>query len=140
MAREERSDAASRISRVLVLVTRPEDDTELPDQALVIVEEGVPCVRVVLDIMVDLMSLACTLQPRRRALQRPVPTAKARDHRTGTTQDRIDVVRDLAVVRRCCRKAVAGRQKDRKTACRAEADDPNLAGAILASLQPLPHG
>src|SRR3979411_1444456 len=41
-ARAERPDAASRISGVLVLVTRPYDDTEHPDQALMIVEEGVP--------------------------------------------------------------------------------------------------
>ena len=134
MAREERSDAASRICRVLVFVTRPQDDTEHPDQALVIVEEGVPGVRVLFDILVDLMPLECTFQPRRRALQRPVATAKARDHRTGTVQDRIDVVRDLPVVRRYRRKAVAGRQKDRKTACRAEADNPDPARAILAAL------
>src|SRR6266704_6015112 len=106
MAREERSDAASRICRVLVFVTRPQDDTEHPDKALVIVEEGVPGVVVLFDIMVDLMPLECTFQPRRRTLQRPVATANARDHRTGTVQDRIDGVRDLSVVRRYRRKAV----------------------------------
>jgi hypothetical protein len=68
MAREERSDAASRISRVLAFVTRPQDDTEHPDQALVIVEERVPGVRVLFDIMVDLTPLECTFQPRSRAL------------------------------------------------------------------------
>ena len=46
MAREDRQDAPSRIGRVLVFVPRPYDDTEHPDQALVIVEEGVPGVRV----------------------------------------------------------------------------------------------
>ena len=110
MAREECPDAASRIGCVLVFVTSPHDDTEQPDQALVIVEEGVPGVWVFFDIMVDLMLLECTFQPRRRALERPVATTEARDHRTGTIQDRIDVARDLAVVRRYCRKAVARRQ------------------------------
>src|SRR5580700_5974130 len=140
MARKERPDTASRVSRVLLFVTRPYDDTEHPDQALVIVEEGVPGVRIFFDIMVDLAPLECAIQPRRRALQRPVATAEARDHRTGAIQDRIDVVRDLAVVRGYCRKAAAGRQEDRKSACRAEADDPDLAGAILAAFQPLPNG
>jgi hypothetical protein len=37
MAREERLDAASRISRVLVFVSRPYDDTKHPYQALVII-------------------------------------------------------------------------------------------------------
>ena len=140
MAREERPDAASRVGRVLLFVTRPYDDTEHSDQALVIVEEGVPGVPIFFDIMVDLAPFECAIQPRRRALQRPVATAEARDHRTGAIQDRIDVVRDLAVVRGYCRKAVAGRQKDRKTACRAEADDPDLAGEILAAFQPLSDG
>jgi hypothetical protein len=54
MAREERADAASRVSRVLLFVTRPYDDTEHSDQALVTVEEGVPGVRIFFDIMVDL--------------------------------------------------------------------------------------
>ena len=46
MPREEPPDAVSCVSRVLFLVTCPYDDTEHPDQALVIVEEGVPGVRV----------------------------------------------------------------------------------------------
>ena len=90
MAREERPDAASRVSRVLFFVTRPYDGTEHPDQqALVIVEEGVPGVRIFFDVMFDLTPLECAIQPRRRALQRPVATAEARDHRTGAIQDRI---------------------------------------------------
>src|SRR5712671_2383823 len=104
MTPEERPDSAPRIGRVLVLVTRPDDDTEYPDQALVIVEEGGPGVRILFDIMVDLMPPERSIQPRRRALQRPVATAKARDNRTGAIQDRINVIRDLAVVRRYCRK------------------------------------
>jgi hypothetical protein len=89
MAREERPDAASRVSRVPLFVTRPYDDTEHSDQALVIVEEGVPGVRIFFDVMFDLTPLECAIQPRRRALQRPVATAEARDHRTGAIQDRI---------------------------------------------------
>ena len=89
MAREERPDAASRVSRVPLFVTRPHDDTEHSDQALVIVEEGVPGVRIFFDVMFDLTPLECAIQPRRRALQRPVATAEARDHRTGAIQDRI---------------------------------------------------
>jgi hypothetical protein len=33
----------------------------------------------------------------RRALRRPVVTSNARDHRTGTIQDRVDVIRDVTV-------------------------------------------
>lgn len=140
MAREECLDAASRISRVLVFVGRPYRNTKHTDQALVIVEEGVPGVRVFLDIMVDLMPCESNFQSRRRALQPPIATAEARDHRTGTFEDRIDIVRQRAIVRGYCRIAVAGRQHDCKTACHAEADDPGLAGAILSALQPLPDG
>jgi hypothetical protein len=68
MAREECPDTASRVSRVLVFVTRPYDDTEYPDQAPVIVEEGMTGVRVLFHIMVDLVPLERVVQPRRRAL------------------------------------------------------------------------
>src|ERR1700747_3842133 len=131
MAREERPDAGSRLSCILVFVTRPYDDTEHSDQPLVFVEEGMTGVRVFLDVMLDLASLECAFQPRRRALERPVAAAEARDHRTGAVQDRIDVVRDVAVVRGECRKAVAGREQDRKIGGRAEADDPGFPGAVV---------
>jgi hypothetical protein len=137
IACEERLDAASRISRVVVFVTRSYRSTEHPDQALMVVEEGMPSVGVLFDIMVDLTPRESAFQPRGRALQCPVATAKARDHWTGTIQDRIDVVRDPAVFRRYCQIAVAGRQQDRKTACRAEAGDADLARVILSILQPL---
>ena len=39
MASEERADTGSRVSRLLVFVARPYDNTEYPDQSLVIVEE-----------------------------------------------------------------------------------------------------
>lgn len=68
MTREECPDAASRIGRVLFFVTRPYDDTEHPDQAFVIVEEGMTGVRVLFHIMVDLVPLECAVQSRRRAL------------------------------------------------------------------------
>jgi len=132
MAREDRPDAASRIGRVLVFVTRPYDDTEHPDQALVIVEEGVPGVRVFFDIMVDLASLECAIQPRRRALQHPVAAAEARDHRAGAIQDRINVVGSL-------RHSSGLLPPEGSQNRRAEADDPDLARAILAAFQSVPH-
>lgn len=71
----------------------------------------------------------------------PRDDAVARDHRAGAIRDRIDVIRDLAVVRGYCRKAIARCcQKNRETACRAKADDPGLAGAFLEAFQPLPRG
>src|ERR1700757_884254 len=109
MSREERPDACSRPSCVLVFVTRPYDDTEHTDQPLVFVEKGMTGVRVLLDVMLDLAPLECAFQPRRRALERPVAAAEARDDRTSAVQDRIDVVRDAAVVRSDCGKAMAGR-------------------------------
>src|SRR5246127_735976 len=140
MLREERPDAGSRVSYVIAFVTRTYDDTEHPDQALVFVEEGMPGIRIFLHVMLDLVPLERALQPRGGALKRPVAAAEARDHRTGAVQDPIDVVRGVAVVRSDCRKAVAGREQDRKIAGRAEADDPGFAGAVLAAFQPLPHG
>jgi hypothetical protein len=53
MSREERPDAVSCVSRVLVFVTCPYDDTEHPDQALVFVEEGMSGVRIFLDVMLN---------------------------------------------------------------------------------------
>src|SRR4029077_14016633 len=107
MAREERPDTGSRVRGILVFVTRTYDDAEHPDQALVFVEEGMPGIRIFLHVMLDLVPLERALQPRGGALERPVAAAEARDHRTGAVQDRIDVVRDVAVVRSDCRKAVA---------------------------------
>ena len=77
MSREERPDAGSRVSCVLVFVTRPYDDTEHSDQPLVFVEEGMTGVRVFLDVMLDLASLECAFQPRRRAFERPVEIGRA---------------------------------------------------------------
>ena len=72
MACEECTDTASSVSRVLVFVTRPYDDAEHPDQALVFVEEGMPSVRVFLDVMLDVVPLKRAFQPCRPALYRPV--------------------------------------------------------------------
>ena len=79
MARKERPDAGSRVSCVLVFVTRPYDDTEHTDQALVFVEEGMPSVRIFLHVMLDLVPLERAFQPRRGAPERPVATAEAPD-------------------------------------------------------------
>jgi hypothetical protein len=57
MACEECPDAGSRVSRVLFLVTRPYDDTEHPDQALVFVEERMSGARIFLDVMLDVVPL-----------------------------------------------------------------------------------
>src|SRR5260370_38741348 len=57
MPREERPDAVSCVSRVLVFVTSPYDDTEHPDQALAFVEAGLSGVRRCLEVMVDFVPL-----------------------------------------------------------------------------------
>ena len=62
-----------------------------------IVEEQVPGVRVLFDNVVNLVPFECAIQPRCRALRCPVAISEARDHRTGTIQDRVDVIRDVAV-------------------------------------------
>jgi hypothetical protein len=140
MASKERQDAAARVSRVLLFVTGPHHDTEHPNEALVIIEKGMPSVRIFFDIMLDLAQFERAVQPRRCTPQRPVAAAVARDHRARAIEDRIDVIRNRAVVRGYCRKAIACCQKDRETACRAEVNDPGLAGAILEAFQPLPRG
>jgi hypothetical protein len=100
-----------------------------------------PRARIFFDIMLDLSLFECIFQPCRGTFwNHPVAAAEARDHRTRAIQERIDVVRDMAVVRGYCRKSVADRQKDRKSSARTEADDPRLAGTVLAVYQPLPYG
>ena len=84
MVREERPDAASRIIRVLVLVARPYDDTEHPDQTLVFVHEGMLGVGVFLDVMLDVVSLERAFQ-----LRRPAPLSTSRGRRSSQPPDRL---------------------------------------------------
>ena len=97
-----------------------------------------PRIRVLFNVMIDPMPLKCTFQACRRAPQRPVATAEARYHWTSAIEDRIDVVRDLAIIWGYCRIAMAGCEQDCKTTCRAEPNDTSLVGTIRAVFQPLP--
>src|SRR5579859_2808610 len=100
-----------------------------------------PHARIFFDIMLDLSLFEGIFQPCRCTFwYHPIAAAEARDHRTSAIQEHSGVVRDMAVVRGCCRKTVADGQKDRKPSTGTEADDPRLAGTVLAVYQPLPYG
>src|SRR5437588_9168806 len=112
---------------------RPGDPEE---HAVVVVEEGVPAVRILLDIVIDPEPSQRTLELRRRTAQGPVATPEAADDRAGAAEQALDLPGHHPVVHARGGKPVPGGEQECEAAAHAEADDPDPAGAGVATREP----
>jgi hypothetical protein len=106
---EEGEDPPPGVLGGVMVVTRAEERDQLTEDRAGVetVEEAVPGVRILLDVVVDPEVVQDSIKPGSPTFQRAILAAVAADHRTGTGEPRTGVPWDLAVVDR--RGGVAAR-------------------------------